>query len=194
MPRHSPYALLRLNFSKRISRFSLLGSRSILNCLSFVNKYLLGFLFALKKLPFSLLLNLHLSVKLYFTHFFGKTYLISFKLIKSVLFYLFVLLFNILYSVFNEHIRNFFVPWSAWMDSNHRPHAYQACALATWATGRRLTFQSSFLSLFLRLWWRWGGSNPWPPACKAGALPTELHPHKGDSIFKQSLKAEQQKL
>ena len=36
--------------------------------------------------------------------FFGKTYLISFKLIKSVLFYLFVLLFNILYSVFNEHI------------------------------------------------------------------------------------------
>ena len=82
----------------------LLGSRSILNCLSFVNKYLLGFLFALKKLPFSLLLNLHLSVKLYFTHFFGKTYLISFKLIKSVLFYLFVLLFNILYSVFNEHI------------------------------------------------------------------------------------------
>ncbi len=27
------------------------------------------------------------------------------------------------------------------------------------------------------LWWRWGESNSWPPACKAGALPTELHPH-----------------
>ena len=26
--------------------------------------------------------------------------------------------------------------WSVWMDSNHRPHAYQACALATWATNR----------------------------------------------------------
>ena len=26
-------------------------------------------------------------------------------------------------------------------------------------------------------WWRWGGSNSWPPACKAGALPAELHPH-----------------
>ena len=26
-------------------------------------------------------------------------------------------------------------------------------------------------------WWRWGDSNSWPPACKAGALPTELHPH-----------------
>ena len=29
------------------------------------------------------------------------------------------------------------------------------------------------------LWWRWGGSNSWPPACKAGALPAELHPHLG---------------
>ena len=26
-------------------------------------------------------------------------------------------------------------------------------------------------------WWRWGDLNSWPPACKAGALPTELHPH-----------------
>ena len=25
-------------------------------------------------------------------------------------------------------------------------------------------------------WWRWWGSNPWPPACRAGALPAELHP------------------
>ena len=24
--------------------------------------------------------------------------------------------------------------------------------------------------------WRWWDSNSWPPACKAGALPTELHP------------------
>ena len=24
--------------------------------------------------------------------------------------------------------------------------------------------------------WRWWDSNPWPPACRAGALPTELHP------------------
>ena len=27
-----------------------------------------------------------------------------------------------------------------------------------------------------RKWWRWTGSNRWPPACKAGALPAELHP------------------
>ena len=53
--------------------------------------------------------------------------------------------------------------WWAQMDSNHRPHAYQACALTTWA--------------MRPFWWRWGGSNSWPPACKAGALPAELHPH-----------------
>ena len=27
--------------------------------------------------------------------------------------------------------------------------------------------------------WRWTGSNRRPPACKAGALPAELHPHTG---------------
>jgi hypothetical protein len=25
--------------------------------------------------------------------------------------------------------------WWAWVDSNYRPHAYQACALTNWATG-----------------------------------------------------------
>ena len=54
--------------------------------------------------------------------------------------------------------------WWAQMDSNHRPHAYQACALTTWA--------------MRPVWWRWGGSNSWPPACKAGALPAELHPRR----------------
>ena len=40
-------------------------------------------------------------------------------------------------------------------------------------------------SFFLRrnfsqfLWWRLAGSNRWPPACKAGALPAELTPHLG---------------
>ena len=27
-------------------------------------------------------------------------------------------------------------------------------------------------------WWRIPGSNRWPPACKAGALPTELIPQE----------------
>ena len=54
-----------------------------------------------------------------------------------------------------------FTLW-AQVDSNHRPHAYQACALTSWAISPQ---------------WRWRDSNSRPPACKAGALPTELHPH-----------------
>ena len=37
-------------------------------------------------------------------------------------------------------------------------------------------FQWTFLQALLA-WWRWWDSNPWPPACRAGALPAELHPH-----------------
>ena len=37
-------------------------------------------------------------------------------------------------------------------------------------------FQWPFATAFA-VWWRWWDSNPWPPACRAGALPTELHPH-----------------
>ena len=32
------------------------------------------------------------------------------------------------------------------------------------------------LRSLLTPWWRWWDSNPWPPACRAGALPAELHP------------------
>ena len=28
----------------------------------------------------------------------------------------------------------------------------------------------------LKLWWKWSGSNRLPTACKAAALPNELHP------------------
>ena len=37
--------------------------------------------------------------------------------------------------------------------------------------------RSRFPSTTIYQWWRWTDSNRWPPACKAGALPTELHPH-----------------
>ena len=36
--------------------------------------------------------------------------------------------------------------WSVWMDSNHRPRAYQARALTTWATNRYSCVDSSHLS------------------------------------------------
>ena len=35
---------------------------------------------------------------------------------------------------------NFVRRWSVWMDSNHRPRAYQARALTTWATNRYSVF------------------------------------------------------
>ena len=41
-------------------------------------------------------------------------------------------------------------------------------------------------TVILRSQWRWGDSNPWPPACKAGALPTELHPQGVMGIMKLS--------
>ena len=110
--------------------------------------------------------------------------------------------FLFLYSIFNERNADF-VGWSVWMDSNHRPHAYQACALATWATNRFLTHRlwfnhhASLLGVGTTDWWRWWGSNPWPPACRAGALPAELHPHVPRVAFSKiiswSPKIEQQK-
>ena len=44
-------------------------------------------------------------------------------------------------------------------------------------TSRLSGVRSNRLSYGPIPWWRWGESNPWPPACKAGALPAELHPH-----------------
>ena len=47
-------------------------------------------------------------------------------------------------------------------------------------------------SLTFRSWWRWWESNPWPPACRAGALPAELHPHLG--LFKWIVNSEEWKV
>ena len=70
----------------------------------------------------------------------------------------------------------YFKKWWAKMDSNHRPHDYQSCALASWAIG---PYQLHFF-----LWWRLAGSNRWPPACKAGALPAELNPRIFTHLFR----------
>ena len=51
----------------------------------------------------------------------------------------------------------------------------------------RFPFESCFVSnshhTISVTWWRWWDSNPWPPACRAGALPAELHPHKCGLCF-----------
>ena len=42
----------------------------------------------------------------------------------------------------------------------------------------------NLLRFAVKIWWRWWGSNPWPPACRAGALPAELHPRFRVSVLK----------
>ena len=45
--------------------------------------------------------------------------------------------------------------WWTWMDSNHRPHAYQACALTSWATGPYIINSVRIFRFFLIF------HNPW---------------------------------
>ena len=116
-----------------------------LNCLSFFEHFRSGFywlLFAVKKQFTRLLhfvLSFHLSVKLY-AHFhalfpfsFGKTNISLLDYLSSSVRFLLKKLF--FYSIVKELLESF-DSWSVWMDSNHRPRAYQARALATWATNR----------------------------------------------------------
>ena len=87
--------------------------------------------------PFALVLSyFHLSVKLYHTFVcipfsFGKTKL------SLRLFVLFCSFSTQIFLLFDcQRSLQTCVCWSVWMDSNHRPRAYQARALTTWATDR----------------------------------------------------------
>ena len=165
MPRHSPYALLRLNFPIGIISYPLVLF-VLLNCLSFLN--FLGYSLSAVEKTFLFLLWLffHLSVKLFLPYFYRKTYT---NLLIFVLFFCsFLTLQSFLYSVFNDQTHtlkayevknisrshdlatcvNNILPlfvfslldlteWLAQVDSNHRPRAYQARALTTWAMRHR---------------------------------------------------------
>ena len=137
MPRHSPYALVRLNFLYNVLTILWFS----LNCLSFfelyVQDYWLSFAWKDFYSPFALVLSyFHLSVKLYHTFVcipfsFGKTKL------SLRLFVLFCSFSTQIFLLFDcQRSLQTCVCWSVWMDSNHRPRAYQARALATWATNR----------------------------------------------------------
>ena len=138
MPRHSPYALVRLNFLYNVSHYTMVLFELSEFLLNFTFRIILT-LFAVKKhFAFCTLfwVVFHLSVKLY-AHFcafpfsFGKTKL---SLRLFVLFCSFSTQIFLLFS-FQRSLESF-DSWSVWMDSNHRPRAYQARALATWATNR----------------------------------------------------------
>ena len=137
MPRHSPYALIRLNF--------LLNSYSavLLNCLSFIEQFVLVFFFAVKRFdPFYVFFfpsgwDLSIStleIVVVYPNFLERPILIS-CLLKCVLFYLFVSThFTSLFGFqWTFSLPNLSIRWWAQVDSNHRPRAYQARALTTWA-------------------------------------------------------------
>ncbi len=205
MPRHSPYALVRLNFPITFQfSFELLEfhKQIILSVVNSLWKGLLSFAFWIVSSTF--------RWNCIFTQI-GKTFdffanlLVKSFVLLSVRFLLFNTLFGFQWTYFSllsvllvksEELKcetplgNF---WWAQVDSNHRPRAYQARALTTWAMSPYVSFRC--ISFSLHPWWRWWESNPWPPACRAGALPAELHPHiyLGVSWMSlQSFKIEQQ--
>ena len=58
---------------------------------------------------------------------------------------------------------------------NNNNVQFSRCILNLKETQWSLNFHWSFSQSLLD-WWRLAGSNRWPPACKAGALPAELNP------------------
>ena len=79
--------------------------------------------------------------------------------------------------------------WCLRTESNHRHGDFQSPALPTelqrrWRSGwdsnpRPLPWQGSVLTNWTTrpIWWELQGSNLWPSACKADALPAELRSH-----------------
>ena len=118
MPRHSPYALFRLNFSY---------SMNDLHSCAFLANNFFGCL---------LLLISPFVQNVVFTNYTEKPCVISFLLSKITLVFSQL---SVSFSFFIRFSMNIFlltfsnVRWWAQVDSNHRPHAYQACALTTWA-------------------------------------------------------------
>ena len=92
--------------------------------------------------------------------------------------------------------------WSWWSESNQQPADYKSAALplSQWSifkvatqkglepstsgvTGRH----SNQLSYWAVWWWKQQGSNLWPSACKADALPAELCFHFSSSLSRRLL-------
>ena len=98
--------------------------------------------------------------------------------------------FSSLYSIFNEHkLSTLLVDWSVWMDSNHRPRAYQARALTTWATDRFFSvFRFVPFSPILGLNFRWVvemmGFEPMTPCLQGRCSPSwATPPFPGFALF-----------
>ena len=97
--------------------------------------------------------------------------------------------------LFNSNILLCLSFWCLRLDLNQRPSGYESDALSNWATQAygqlislrrpcRTQLNSKYLfwiwvllGLTYKLWCGIQGSNLWPPACKADALPAELIPN-----------------
>ena len=69
---------------------------------------------------------------------------------------------------------------SYWPSSSQAPYRSfpHSCEKLTHFAVLPLPNKSTALGfVWVPVWWRLAGSNRWPPACKAGALPAELNPH-----------------
>ena len=92
------------------------------------------------------------------------------------------LLFNILYSVFNEHLwLSYLKVWWAQVDSNHRPRAYQARALTTWAMSpcKFLSVHLVFLSPLVEMM----GIEPMTPCLQGRCSPSWATPPYNEVIL-----------
>ena len=133
MPRHSPYALVRLNFLYNVSHYTMV----LFELSEFLWTLRSGLLtlFRMKRLLFAFCTCFEFVISTFrwncIPFSFGKTNYL-FKIICPLLF-----VSTQIFLLFDcQRSLDAFASWSVWMDSNHRPRAYQARALATWATNR----------------------------------------------------------
>ena len=108
----------------------------------------------------------------------------------------FFILNSSLYSIFNDHELLLELGREFNMESNPDAHSASqvsldgstpSCRSSRHRETLHMASHPMHFSIFsneaqappLKKWWRWWESNPWPPACRAGALPAELHPHIG---------------
>ena len=192
MPSHSPYALISLTLLFfRFSNYLRIRDLVINLTLFFEIEVTLSFqlfhaaichFFKLIYTEYYSLSKCHLSAQTNWKYHSEKPFLISLVFCFPLGFdlYLSVLLASSLYhrlhcSVFKVQLKGFFVGF---------PYCnLSSLSCISWfLRGRRVCVYTrprkiSFGAIKWSNWWRWGGSNSWPPACKAGALPAELHPH-----------------
>ena len=87
----------------------------------------------------------------------------------------------------NSRLNSQILPWLEWSPVKEiiQSYFYHIPEFLKNSSGAKTRNQCSFTNIHFWAfddcfrWWSQGGSNSWPPACKAGALPAELWPRIG---------------